>query len=241
MHHGDRGLDPLVDQVGEDLVELVGGEHALVGDRAARQRREVDVGLVLGALAQAEGEPLEAHPEHAAALGGDEQLDERRHAVQRGLAEQRRVGRHLAPAEDAQALLRGDLLDALAGLGDLLVVTGDERGAGGVRVLAGQLEVDDLAEEPVGDLHQDPGAVAGVGLGAGGTAVLEVAQRGQRLADDVVAGNTGHGGHEGDATRVVLVCSVVEPLGRRECLHVHSPVVGQRTWSPEGQPVVRRW
>ena len=36
-----------------------------------------------------------------------------------------------------------------------------------------------------------PGAVAGVGLGAGGAAVVEVAQRGQRLVDDVVGGDAG--------------------------------------------------
>ena len=53
----------LVDQVGEEVVELVGGQHALVGEGARRQRREVDVGLVLGALAQAERQPLQRHPD----------------------------------------------------------------------------------------------------------------------------------------------------------------------------------
>ena len=79
--------------------------------------------------------------------------------------------------------------------------------------LPGRLEVDDLAEELVGDLHQDARAVTGVRLGAGGTAVLEVAERRQRLADDLVARDPGHGGHEGDAARVVLVGAVVETLG----------------------------
>ena len=130
---------------------------------------------------------------------------ERRHAVQRGLAEGRGVGGQLAPAEDREAFLGGDLLDAPAGLGDLLVVAGDEGGADGVGVLARQLEVDDLAEEAVGDLHQDAGAVTGVRLGARRAAVLEVAQGGERLLDDVVAGHARHRGHERDAARVVLV------------------------------------
>ena len=39
----------------------------------------------------------------------------------------------------------------------------------------GQVEVDDRAEEAVGDLDQDPGAVAGVGLGARRAPVVEVA------------------------------------------------------------------
>ena len=34
----------------------------------------------------------------------------------------------------------------------------------------------DLAQEAVGDLGEDAGAVAGVGFGAGGAAVLEVRQ-----------------------------------------------------------------
>lgn len=37
-----------------------------------------------------------------------------------------------------------------------------------------QLEVDDLTEEPVGDLDEDAGAVAGVDLGARTSTVLEV-------------------------------------------------------------------
>ena len=54
-----------------------------------------------------------------------------------------------------------------------------------------QVEVDDLAQERVGDLEQDAGAVAGVDLGAGGAAVVEVAQRGERLVDDGAAGDAG--------------------------------------------------
>ena len=61
-----------------------------------------------------------------------------------------------------------------------------------------------------------PGAVTGVDLGAGGTAVVEVAQRGEGLGDDVVAGLAGQRGDERDAAGVVLVARVVEPLGRRE-------------------------
>ena len=52
---------------------------------------------------------------------------------------------------------------------------------------AGRSKSTTVAEERVRDLSQDAGAVAGVGLGAGGAAVLEVAQGGQGLVDDVVA------------------------------------------------------
>ncbi len=221
----ERGGDPLVDQVGEEVVELVGGQHPLVGEGPRRQRREVGVGLVLRALAQAEREPLERHAGHAGAGTGDEELAERRHHAAGGGAEDVGGDGYVAPAEDREALLGGDLLDPAAGLGDLLVVPGQERRADGVRAVRRELEVDDVAQERVGDLHQDAGTVAGVRLGAGGAAVLEVAQGGQGLGHDVVAGHAGQGRDEGHATGVVLVARVVEPLWRRERVHGHSPVV----------------
>ena len=230
VHDGHRGGDALVDQVGVEVVELVGGEHALVGDGARGQRREVHVGLVLGALAQAERQALEGHPDEAAAGGGDEELAEGRHHRERGGAQHGRVDRHVAPAEDGEALLGGDLLDAAAGLGDLLLPAGQERGADGVRVRLRELEVDDLAEERVREAEQDARAVTGVGLGAGRAAVLEVAERGDRLGDDVVARLAGQGGDERDTAGVVLVESVVEPLGRRE--RVHGPSLPS-SWHPD--------
>ena len=224
MHDRERRGDPLVDQVGEEVVELVGGEHALVGEGARRQRREVDVGLVLGALAQAERQPLQRHAGHAAgpcaATKSWLNVGITPRAV---LPSDVGLDRDVAPAEDGEALLVGELLDPLAGLGDLLVVAGQERRADGVRVLAAGSSKPasaDLAQERVGDLHQDAGAVAGVGLGAGGAAVVEVAQGGEGLGHDVVAGLAGQGRDEGDAAGVVLVARVVEPLGRRERVRV---------------------
>ena len=190
VHDGERGGDPLVDQVGEELVELVGGEHALVDEGARRQRREVDVGLVLGALAQAERQPLQRHAGRPGCR--------RRRRTAGGTSASRRarwrratsgsIGTSRQP-RTVEALLGGELLDPAPGLGD----AARRRRAGTrcrrrTRRAAGQLEVDHLAQERVGDLDQDAGAVAGVRLGAGGAAVVEVAQRGERLDHDVVAG-----------------------------------------------------
>ena len=52
---------------------------------------------------------------------------------------------------------------------------------------AGSSKSDDLAEERVGNLDEDAGAVAGLGVRALRSAVLEVVQRGQRAFDDLVA------------------------------------------------------
>ena len=129
---------------------------------------------------------------------------------------------HLAPAEDLEFLLGGDRLEALTGALYRALVAGHEGGADGVLVGAGQLEPEltgDLTEEPVGDLEQDAGTVTGVGLGADGAPVLEVAQGLDGLGHDVVARLAGHGRHERHTAGVVLVETVPESLGRGECLH----------------------
>ena len=213
VDHGQRRGHPLVDQVGVEVVELLGGEHALVDQGARRERREVRVGLVLDPLAQAVGLPLQGHAADPGAGTRDEELGEGRHHAAGGRAEHVGLGRDVAPAQDREVLLGGELLDATAGLGDRVGVAGQERGADGVRPVVGQVEVDDGAQERVGHLQQDPGAVTGVGLGAGGAAVVEVAQRGAGLGHDVVAGLARQRRDEGDTAGVVLVARVVEALG----------------------------
>ena len=64
--------------------------------------------------------------------------------------------------------------------------------------------------ERVGHLHQDAGAVARVGLGAGRAAVVQAAHRGERLVDDGVTLPALHVDDEPDAARVVLESGVVE-------------------------------
>ena len=103
VHQRELGLEPAVGQVGEERLELPGGEHALVDEGATRQRREVDLGLALGPLAQAEGQPVQAEPDHPADGRGHEQLAEERHAVAGGLADELGGDRHVAPAEDGAA------------------------------------------------------------------------------------------------------------------------------------------
>ncbi len=79
-----------------------------------------------------------------------------------------------------------------------------------VLALGGQREGQHLAEEPVGDLQQDAGAVAGVGLAAARAAVPQVHQHLQRLVDDRVRALPLDVHDEADAARVVLVERIVE-------------------------------
>jgi hypothetical protein len=234
VHQRDRRRVALVAQVGEERGQLVGGQHALVGDGARGQRGDVEgaAGLgrgPLGPLAQHEGAPLQ--PGHAVdGLGaaerggvgagtdglGDEQLGEVRHDRAGGRADVGavRVDRQLAPAEDGQALLGGQAGDVLDARGALGLVDGQEGDADGVLAHRRQVEVDLGAQQRVGDLREDAGAVAGVRLGAGRTAVVEVVQGGQPRGHDLPRGTTLHVGDEGDATGVLVVGRVVQ-AGRR--------------------------
>ena len=68
VHQRQRAGHALVGEVGVERLELRLGEHALVDDRARRERGEVGADLVLGALAQAVGTPLQRDPRGTAVL-----------------------------------------------------------------------------------------------------------------------------------------------------------------------------
>src|SRR6476646_10129494 len=91
------------------------------------------------------------------------------------------VDGQVAPAHELDALLGDDPLDHPDGTGPLAGVRGQEGVAHGIGRLPGsgglrQGEVGDLTEELVRHLHEDSGAVTGVDLGAGGTAMFQIAQ-----------------------------------------------------------------
>ncbi len=75
-----------------------------------------------------------------------------------------------------------------------------------------QLEVHGVAQERVGELRQDPGAVAGVRVCPGGATVLHVGEHGERAGDRLVTLRAVEPRDEADAARVVLEGRVVEPL-----------------------------
>ncbi len=78
-------------------------------------------------------------------------------------------------------------------------------------------------EQRVRNLDQDAGAVAGVGLGTGGTAMLHALERLQAAIDDVVRGLPAQVREEPDATGVVFKRRVVQaalrPPGQLRVVH----------------------
>ena len=217
VHDRERGGDPLVDQVGEEVVELVGGEHALVGEGARRQRREVDVGLVLGALAQAEREPLQRHAGDAGAGAGDEELAERRHHA----AARWRRGRRGRSGRRASRGPRGPPRRRSPRSGGGSWRPARRRRAGtradGVRAVRRAARSRTTSRRNAsGTCIRMPAPSPELGSAPAAPRWSRLRRAVRAFGHDVVAGHAGQGRDEGDATGVVLVASVVEPLGRRE-------------------------
>jgi hypothetical protein len=230
VHERERGLEALVTQVGEELGELRRGEHSLVDECPAGERREVDrpLDLVLAPLAQHEQLAVEIDA-GAARRVGHEAMPEARHHAPRRRPDHRVVGGHGAPADDAQALVGGEALDGLTGGVGLGGVGREEREADAIGPGRGQRERRHGAEERVRDLYEDPGAVAGVHLSAGRPPVVEAAQGPEGGLDDRAALATLHVDDERDAARVVLEAGVVETLGLGNRAERQSPVFGWTT------------
>src|SRR5581483_4580902 len=121
--------------------------------------------------------------------------------------------RHLAPAEEALALLVDHLLEGRDAEVLLEDVLRQEDEAGAVEALLRQVDAQASAlarEELVRELHQDAGAVAGPRIAAAGSAVGQVLEDLQALHDDVVRALALHVGEDADAARVVLGRAAVE-------------------------------
>jgi hypothetical protein len=229
VHERELRCEPLVGEVGVERLELERRDHALVDERAARQRGEVQLELALRALAQAERQPVQREPLEVLALGrargaAHVELLHDGHGGTGERAELVGADGDLAPSEHVEALGCRDplqlLLDAAARGG----VDREERIADGVVADRRQREPGDLAEERVGDLRDDARTVAGAGVGADRTAMLEVAERVERGRDDVVAGGAAQGRDHGEAARVLLCGRVVHALRGR---HGSEPGVGR--------------
>ena len=104
-------------------------------------------------------------------------------------------------------------------MGDLRLVLRHEQVADGI--FAG-LRQDDalqrhfLAEEAVGDLHQNARAIAHQRIGADGTAMRQVFQDEQAVLDDLVRLLALHMRDEADAAGIMLVARIIKTLFFRQ-------------------------
>ena len=99
----------------------------------------------------------------------------------------------------------------------------------------GQFEAEALGfrrEEAVRDLDHDAGAVAGLGIGTHGAAMLEVLEDGQSVGHHAMALGIVDIGDEADAAGVVLVARIVETVRFGKPLWQHVHVHGQLLLRP---------
>jgi hypothetical protein len=118
----------------------------------------------------------------------------------------------IAPAEDRQPLVGGEIGDLGDSKGPFLRSDGEKGQAGGVTARLGQREPSDLAEERVGQLREDSGTVTGVRVRAGRAAVLQVTKNAQGTGHHIVAAPRGQVCDKPDAAGVVLETAVVKSV-----------------------------
>jgi len=188
VDQGDLAREPGVREVREERFELGRGEHALVDDRARRERREVHAQAPLRPLAQPERAPVEVQPGQRALPVRHEHLPEDRHARGRGGTHEGGRDGDVAPRQDVEPLLRREALDGPRGVVGSAGLGGEESEARGVVPRRRQVHADDGAQERVRYLGEDARAVAAVHLGAHGAAVVQVGQGRQAGVDDVPPG-----------------------------------------------------
>ena len=219
-----RRLEVLVVQIGIVGAELVGEEHALVDHGAAGDRNGVvarqpallaGVDRVRDRLAQDVEPPLELVLALDLPAPADEHLQV--HGLRRldRLAERGVVGRHLAPAQEHHALALDHLrIDVANDLPPVRITRHEQRAD---RIFAGLRQGESelfrlLDEEPVRDLHQDAGAVAGARVGADRAAMLQIAEDGERVLDQPMRFPALDVGDEPDAAGILVERGIVEPL-----------------------------
>jgi hypothetical protein len=135
------------------------------------------------------------------------------------VAEVARIHRHVAPAEDLQALVGDGLGDDLLHQPEPFRVARHEQVADAVFALLRQPDAELGAfgrEEAVRDLDQDAAAVAGLRIRPDRAAVVEVQEDLEALRDDLMGPAVLHVGDEADAAGILLARRIVQALGRRQ-------------------------
>ena len=225
MHEGQGRGHARIQQIGEQPLDLGGREHALVDERGGRQAHDIKrrarggveveaFDRVFDTLADHVERALEAPRRviaHERRRAADEELLEDRGDSRGGAADGVEPDRHRPPAEHALSFLGHDAFDQRAERRARRLGGGQEDQAGAVGSGGWQREGGDLPQEPIGHLKQDAGAVAGVGIGASGAAVLQVNQQVECLPHDGMRAVALEVGHEPNAAGVVFVAGPIQP------------------------------
>ena len=219
VHQGQGRLETLVLQVQVIAADLVGQQHALVGDGVRRHGGHIVVGDLIAFLADLGVHALADDEQPAlefvlvgAAAAAHEYLADHRLGGQHAGAQVAVVHRHIAPAEHLLAVFPDVAVDDGLHQGPVVRPPGQEYVADAVPARGRQLEIHHGTEEFVRDLNHDARAVTGLGIGANRPAMAQALQDIQAVLHDFVALAVLDVGDEADAAGIALVGWIVEPL-----------------------------
>ena len=213
----EPAVDIVAGQVGVEGSQLVGGGHALVGDRAHRPGREVglDAFGVAGGLGCLAGQVAGALGRFVVGAGvsGEDRLLDVGAGGPGDVPEGGIVGGDLAPGDEGQpetgqGVLHGRADRLARRLAPLVVTTVEEAHRGAEAGVVGHRGGG--GEEPGRQRDQHACAVTGAAVGGHRTAVHDTGQPVQRVVDDLSAGGAAGVGDEADATGVAFVPGVVK-------------------------------
>ena len=216
------GDETLIQQIGIKSGYLFGQEHALVDDRPAGQRADVEIGDLRGqhGLLDAPANDIEIALKIAfgvAARRGNHDLLDLWAGDIGFLADHRNVHRHLAPAVDGETVVEDFLLDdgSAALLRHQIGARQEHHADRHIGVLgdgvAGALDM--FAEKVLGNLQVDAGAVAGLAVSVHGAAVPDRLQRLDPGKHHFAPRLTVDGGDEADAAGVMLIGRIIGVTG----------------------------
>jgi len=223
VHQAQRAGHIGIFQVLIESADLRRQQQALVDNRPRRKRGHIKHALVLEVRT---GDFVLCAPTHHVELaferihihaGGasnkellDVRLGAARHPPNRGA-----IHRSVAPAQDRESFFPNDALQHTLALQPVVLLDREEDHANAIFARRWQVESQAGAlarEELVGDLDQDAGAVARLGIAAAGPAVGQVDQDMDALDDNVVRLLALDAGDKADAASITLMTRIVEPL-----------------------------
>ena len=204
MDENDGRGEILVVQVRVKAFHLRREEETLVNNRARGEGADVAVfKTLLDPSAQDEEIALDIV---AVRVGGGrihEELADAGPRRARRLADGVVLNRHVAPRERLKALAFRLALE------DILLALGAKDHGDGVATFGRQV-FNPLSEEVIRDLHEQPRAVARLGVVARRAAMLKTHEDIQSLKDEIVRGAVVHLRQQSDAARIVLEVRVVK-------------------------------
>ena len=181
MEHGHRGFHARVAQVREELRQMRRHDHALVDQRASRQRRQIEhrvllLQLLFGTTARHEQLAVEGGLVDVFEAVHEHHLDARERAHGLGTTGVRVRGHH-APASHLEALANQLRVQHLTSTGRAVFETAEEHEAGREALDERDARLRrDRTQETLGLLEQQAATVTGLAVGGYRAAVLEAVQ-----------------------------------------------------------------